>query len=281
MKTNIIKTSILFLTVLLVSCQTKDWMPEVTQVAFPKLTLTATSDLLIQGGSLNGQFDVDMFYDNDKPKDARLVVAMNGDYTNIKVLKASLTTFPSRENITDAKLVELFGLTAINPGDKFEIGLDVKEEGGIWYPAFNKYGVAYGSGPMALSGASPIITFKAVCAFDINDFVGPATINDPWWYEGTYNATIVKESDTSIRIKNYSELAGDLVVVINPANHTVSVAKQAFDVNLAGFGMPQYTNPSAAGKGDLDACNKKITLVLTYTVDQGSFGTASPLTISF
>ncbi len=280
MKTKIL-SSIFFLSVLLLaSCESDTRMPDVTQVAFPKITIDPTSDVLIQGGSLNGVFSVGFYYENDKSTDAKLVVAMNGNYNNVKVVVPSITTFPSAQTLTDEKLSSLFGLTTINAGDYFEVGLDVQMADGKWYPAFNAKGVGYGSGPMNLPGSQPIIKFKSVCALDVNQFVGSATIVDKFWYEGTYTATVEKVDDTHIKIKNYAGFAGDVVVTINPKTHAVVVDKQVYDTNLAAWGLAKYTNPAVKGAGELDACNKKITLNLEYTVDQGSFGSGA-LTISF
>ena len=207
---------------------------------------------------------------------------MKGNYSNVKVLVPSLTTFPSSQTLTDAQLVSLFGLTTITAGDYFEVGLDVKMEDGKWYPAFNPKGVAYGSGPMNLPGSSPIIKFKAVCAFDINDYVGNATFVDPYFYEGTYTASVEKVDDTHIKIKKFAEFSGDLVLTMNNATHTVVVTKQVFAADLGVWGATwaAYKNPSAVGTGEIDACNKKITLTLSYASDQAGFG-KGPVTIKF
>ena len=274
MRTNIFKSIFFLAIIVLSSCTSEVRMPEVSKVSFPLITLDPTSDILIQGGVLHGKFNIDMYY-KDYPVDSRVVVAMNGNYTNTKVLTASLKTFPSAQTLTDAQLITLFGLTSINPGDYFEVGLDVEMQDSKWYPAFNPSGVAYGSGPMTLPGASPVIKFKAVCALDLNDFVGTATIVDAYWYGGTYNAAMVKVDDTHLKIVQFSGFTGDLILTINKATQTVTVAKQVFDTNLAIWGMAQYTNPAAAGKGEIDACHKKIALTLEYTVDQGSFGSGS------
>lgn len=283
MRTNIIKSIFLAGLLILVSCESDLRMPDVSNTTLPKITLDPTSDVLIQGGVLKGKFIVDTYY-ADKPVDSRVVIAMKGNYSNIKTLIPTLTTFPSTQTLTDAQLISLFGLSAINPGDYFEVGLDVKMADGKWYPAFNPLGVAYGSGPMNLPGSSPILKFKAVCAFDINEFVGTASLTDAAdaFYGGTYSTSIERVDDTHLKIKGFAQFAGDLVLTINPKMHTVVVDKQVFDVNCAVWGpnYAKYTNPAAVGNGELDACNKKIIVTLTYTVDQGGFGTY-PVTIKY
>jgi len=282
MRTNIIKSIFLAGLLLLVSCESELRMPDVSKTTLPKITLDPTSDVLIQGGKLNAKFIVDTYY-ADKPVDSRLVVAMKGDYTNIKTIIPSITTFPSTQTLTDANLVSLFGLSSIVAGDYFEVGLDVKMEDGKWYPAFNPLGVAYGSGPVNLPGSSPVMKFKAVCAFDINDYVKPnASIKDLYWYEGTYTTAVEKVDATHIKIKQFAGFTGDVTLTLDPVTHLVTVPKQVYDTNLGAWGasMAKYTNPAVAGGGEIDACNKKITLTLEYTVDQGSFSKGS-LTISF
>lgn len=264
---------------MLVSCESELRMPEVSKTTLPKITLDPTSDVLIQGGILKGKFIVDTYY-SDRPIDSRVVIAMKGNYSNIKTLVPSLTTFPSTQTVTDAQLVSLFGLSTITAGDYFEVGLDVKMEDGKWYPAFNPKGVAYGSGPVNLPGSSPILKFKAVCTFDINEYVGNATIVDPYWYEGTYSAAIEKVDDTHLKIKKFAEFSGDLIMTINKSTHSVVVAKQVFGTDLAVWNMASYKNPAAIGTGEIDACNKKIILTLTYSTDQAGFG-KGPVTIKF
>lgn len=281
MRTNIIKSIFLAGLFLLVSCESDLRMPEVAKVTLPKITLDPTSDVLIQGGALKGKFIVDTYY-ADKPVDSRVVVTMKGNYTKVKTLIPSVTTFPSTQSVTDQQLVTLFGLTSIQPGDYFELGLDVKMSDGKWYPAFNPLGVAYGSGSMNLPGSSPILKYKAVCAFDINDFVGNATIVDTYFYEGTYSSAVEKVDETHIKIKNFAEFSGDLVLTMNKATHAVQVSKQVFAADLGVWGptWAAYKNPSAVGTGEIDACGRKITLTLTYASDQAGFGKGS-LTIKF
>lgn len=259
------------------SCKNEMRMPEMSNTALPKITKEPNSDVLIQSGVLNGKFKVDLFY-KDVPKDANLVIVMNEVYSNPKVLK-NIKTYPTVETITEKQLQTLFGISQINIGDKFELGLDILMDDNIWYPAFRTNGPNYGSGVLNLPGSSPIISYRAVCKFVIDEYVGTATIKDPFWYEGTYSAVIEKVDASHLKIKNYAEFAGDVTLTINP-DHTVTVPKQVYDKNLAAWGLASYTNPAVVGGGTLDACNKKIDLTLTYSVDQGSFGSGK-LTINF
>ncbi len=271
MKTTIIKLLFFFSIIALGSCESNLRMPDCTKTAFPLLTLDASSDKKISSGVLNAKFTVDMYY-KDYPQSARLVVARNGDYSNVKVLKSDVSTFPSVQTLTADQLKQLFGLVDITTGDYFEVGLDVQMEDGNWYPAFNPKGVAYGSGSMNLVGASPILTFKAVCTLVMDDFVGTANIDDANFYGGAYTASLEKVDATHLKIKNFATCAGDVILTINPDTYGVTVAQQVFDANLAALGAASYTNPFVKGTGEIDPCKRKITLNTTCGVDQGSFG---------
>jgi len=284
MRTNILKSIFLLGVVLLGACQSQDKIPEMSTVSFPLLTFDATSDKKIESGVLNAKFNVDMFY-KDYPVDSKVVIAMNGNYSNLKTFNASIKTFPTTLTLTDTQLVQLFGLSSIVTGDYFQVGLDVLMADGKWYPAFDSNGVTYSSGPSTLPGASPILTVKAVCKLDINDFVGTGTITDAYWYGGVYNTPIVKVDATHLKIKNFGLFTdgGDVTMTIDPDTYVVTIAKQVYAANLADFGTAyaKYTNPAVAGKGVIDPCKRTISFTaLEYTVDQGSFSTGA-LVISY
>lgn len=218
MKTNILKSIFFFAVLFLGACTSEMRMPEVTKSAFPLITLDATSDKLIKNGVLNGKFNLDMYY-KDYPEDSRVVIAMNGNYTTPKVYIASVKTFPSAQAVTGAQLKTLFGLSAINPGDYFEVGLDVLM-GGVWYPAFNPAGVAYGSGPTNLPGASPIVTFKAPIPIDA--FVGKYTCDEPA-ESYSYSISFSKASTTSVTTANYWNSEWNATFTIDFVNKTYSM----------------------------------------------------------
>lgn len=256
---------------LLNSCESDLRMPEVSLVALPKITFDATSEKLIQDGiPYSGKFVVDTYY-KDLPTDAKVVIAMNGNYTTPKTFKTGVTTFPTSYTITTAELKTLFGLTAIIIGDYFEIGLDMQMKDGKWYPAFNPKGVAYGSGPSNLPGSSPTIKLPAVCALNLDTFAGTATISDDYWYGGVYTTTIEKVDATHLKFKNFAELGGDFTMTIDPSTRLINVPKQVYAPNLAAWGLASYTNAAIVGKGEIDACKHTITLNLTPSVDQGGW----------
>lgn len=244
-------------------------MPDPQLVALPKITFDATSAKLILDGVYSGKFIIDTYY-KDLPADANIVIAMNGNYASVKTFKAGNNAFPSTVPLTSADLKTLFGLSTIVAGDYFEIGVDVKMPNGTWYPAFNPKGVAYGSGPTNLPGSSPTLKLAAVCALNIDAFVGTGTITDADFYGGTYTASIVKVDATHLKIMNYAEEGGSITLTIDPDTRLITVPKQVWGPTLG-----SYTNPAAEGKGEINACTNTISLTLSHTVDQGSFGTAA------
>lgn len=231
MRTNIFK-SIFFLVILLLGACTSDFkIPDVTKVSFPLVTVDSTSDVLIINNALNGKFHVDMYY-KDYPVDSRVVVAMNGNYASPRIFVQSLKTFPAAETITGAQLMQLFGLTAINPGDYFEIGLDVQMQDGKWYPAFNPYGVGYGAGPSNLPGASPVITFKA--PLPIDTFVGKYDTDEPA-EAYHYFVTFARVSTTAISTGNYWNSGWTAIFNLDLVNKTYSMPKTTWDSGYSGI----------------------------------------------
>lgn len=268
MKANIFKSIFFIVMLFFVSCESEMRMPDVINVTLPKINFEATSEKLILDGVYNGKFVVDTYY-KDLPTDGKIVIAMNGNYTNLKTFKTGINTFPSTQTITSDNLKQLFGISTIIAGDYFEIGLDVMMQDGKWYPSFNPSGVAYGSGSVNLPGSSPILKLAAVCALNLDNFVGTVSIEDPDFYEGVYSTTIEKVDATHLKINNYAEEGGSIVLTIDPSTRAITVPKQVWGPKLG-----SYTNPAAQGKGEIDACKNIIKLALTHTVDQGSFGNA-------
>jgi len=231
MRTNIIKSLFFSVIILLGACTSESRVPELTKVSYPLITIDSTSDVLILNGVLKGKFHVAMYY-KDLPVDSRIVVAMNGNYTNIKIFLASLKTFPSAQTITGDQLKTLFGLSTINSGDYFEIGLDVKMQDGKWYPAFNPYGVAYDAGSINLTGSNPIITFKA--PLPIDTFVGNYLADEPA-ESYNYGVSFIRVSTTAISTNNYWNSGWTGVFTIDFVNKTYSMPQTTWTQGYSGI----------------------------------------------
>jgi hypothetical protein len=252
-------------------------IPALERVPLPYLTKDTSADVLIQDpATFKGKFSVDVFFKSDvKPKKMDVVVILNDDVTNIKTLKADITAFPTAIDVTANDLAGLFGKTAadIQTGDAFTVGANITTNDGFVVPAFRNDSAeanSYGGDAQNYDGASLTIQYKKVCPLDVNGLVGSFTMDDPQFWGGAYPVTTTL-SGNELTLHNWIEVpTAMLKMTINEKTQTVTVAKQ---LTLAdGYG---YHNWTTVGTGDIDACSNSITLKLTNTVDEGSFGTAT------
>lgn len=258
-------------------------LPELTRVPVPLITKDLTGDGTISKDNpagFKGKFIVDLYFkDGPKPAKFDVVVIKNGDKTNVKHIQDGVTAFPTTVNVTGAQLITLFG-SAIVLGDKFTIGVNLTTAAGQFFEAFppGPGSVAYGSGLINQPGASTQIDYIAVCPFDISQYVGPATANDPYFWEDSYPVTVTLEGTNGLRVKGINQTPSESVLItINPATLDATVTKQIIDPAPPFF---SYTNLAMEGKGTVDACNKRINMNITWTVSQGSFG-AGPFSVIF
>jgi hypothetical protein len=275
MRTNILK-SILFLVVLFISsCESNLRMPEVALAALPKITFDASSEKLILDGVYTGKFTVDGYY-KDLPAEANIVITMNGNYTSPKVFKSGISTFPSMQTLTATDLKTMFSLSTIQPGNYFEVGVDVKLASGIWYPAFNPKGVAYGSGPTNLPGSSLILRIPAVCGYNTAKATGSYhSVSPPseWASEGNVTITLDPTDKYTVYVaglealEGVNEDKGPLKMVINPADYSVKVTK-----TILASGAWGYHNLAYGGSGIYDPCTGTFKMSFSISADEGSWG---------
>src|SRR5689334_2305884 len=203
----IYKCSTYFLLMLLAfGCSKSDnaKLPSLERVPVPLITVDETKDVLIQDpATFKGQFAVDLYFKDDvKPKKMDIVVARNGNYNNVKVLKADVTSYPTIIQITGPQLAALFGIpvTDIGPGDEYEIGANITLQSGRVIPMFSPTGLGYGTGITNLPNASVQATYRAVCPLELSSFVGAATIEDPDFWGSTYPVTVSLEGTDVLKI---------------------------------------------------------------------------------
>lgn len=113
------------------------------------------------------------------------------------------------------------------------------------------------------------------CVFNIDEFVGTATIEDSFT-PATYEVQISKVNETTLRLTGFFAEEGDGYYwdfEIEPRSGTTTVARRVFTNDLL-FGTP-YSAWAVAGSGTFDICNRRLTLSLLHTVDAGSFGSAT------
>ncbi len=270
--------SILAAFTLLTACRKSDNpnIPSLVRIPVPLITKDAAGDGTISNddpAAFKGKFVVDVYFKNEeKPSKFDVVVMKNGNKGKVLHLKDGVTTFPTTVDVTGAELITLFG-EPIVLGDKFTIGVNVTTKSGQIYEAFPAAGIPYGSGLTTMAGASTQIDYISVCPFDINDFVGSATIEDEDFWEDTYPVTVTLVGTDTYKIDDYIQTPGySFLVKVNAATQTVTIAKQVYGAKLTGT---SYTNPAIEGSGVIDACSHQIVMTVTHTVTQGSFGTVT------
>lgn len=263
-KFNIILFSLL--TLIITSCKHGEYMPDIQRANMAVFALDENSTILISDETYNVNFNVSLYYPNDKVTEARIVGIKNGDPSTIKILKEGITEFPIKMKLSYQDLKSKFG--EIVEGDQIKLGMDIKM-GAIWFSAFGPDGKStVASDAISLPGSNPTLTLKRVCPLVLDDFVGSVTLNDG--FAGIPTADIVKISDTELEIQGYGgETApyGIIRLTINPKDYTVTVSKQVIS---ASYGP--YHNLAYEGSGTIDTCNGIISLSLAVTVDEGSFG---------
>lgn len=263
-KFNIILFSLL--TLIITSCKHGEYMPDIQRANMAVFALDENSTILISDETYNVNFNVSLYYPNDKVTEARIVGIKNGDPSTIKTLQEGITEFPIKMKLSYQDLKSKFG--EIVEGDQIELGMDIKM-GAIWFSAFGPDGKStVASDAISLPGSNPTLTLKRVCPLVLDDFVGSVTLNDG--FAGIPTADIVKISDTELEIQGYGgETApyGIIRLTINPKDYTVTVSKQVISASNG-----PYHNLAYEGSGTIDTCNGIISLSLAVTVDEGSFG---------
>lgn len=263
-KFNILLFSLL--TLIITSCKHGEYMPDIQRANMAVFALDENSTILISDETYNVNFNVSLYYPNDKVTEARIVGIKNGDPSTIKTLQEGITEFPIKMKLSYQDLKSKFG--EIVEGDQIELGMDIKM-GAIWFSAFGPDGKStVASDAISLPGSNPTLTLKRVCPLVLDDFVGSVTLNDG--FAGIPTADIVKISDTELEIQGYGgETApyGIIRLTINPKDYTVTVSKQVISASY-----DPYHNLAYEGSGTIDTCNGIISLSLAVTVDEGSFG---------
>lgn len=258
---------LMFVSLAVISCKHGEYMPEVDTINVGVFTLDENSSVLIEGENFKTKFNVKLYYPNDKIEEARLVGIKNSDVSTLSILKDKIEVLPLDVELTFQELITSFKTIDVN--DVIEVGLDIKV-GNVWYPAFGFDGKSTAtSNVLAIPGSNPVLTLKKVAPLNIDDFVGTLPLQDDAM--GITSVEVQKVSDTELKIVNYGTGTeygtSDIIVTINPKDYSATMPKQ---VIFPTFGA--HTNLAYEGKGDVDSYNGIISLSLTVTVDQGSFG---------
>lgn len=282
----IILNAFLLFMVLLAGCKKNDgrYPDDIALVRVPyvnvKTDITGNAAILVNPTVFNGKYTVSLLYPNDiKPDKVDLVVIKNGDKSSVKLLQAGITTFPSTYNVTAAQLETLFG-APIKLGDNYDIGADI-------YLGENKYeafplgtGVtAYGgTGQANQPGFQPTTRFSAICSYDPSIYQGNFVVVSDAFGSGLKPGNVVtltQISNSSFSfIYPHPSMTGQLPVIVsvNTGNNITSIASQKVGTMFFTFNNPNFA-ASGLTNNFVAPCVKEVTLNITYSVTEGSFGT--------
>lgn len=267
---------------LLAACRKEDnpKIPELARVPVPSLKKDASGASVIIPSTIatfEGKVVVDVLFPDDvKPKKMDLVVIKNGNKANVKVLKTDITTFPSVVSFTGPQLTALFG--TIVTCDFFELGVNVTAQNGTVYEAFPAVGSAYGAGVAGqYGGVNTTLTYSTKVEFDPTVYSGKfVTVSDEFEDFLGYEPELIPIDATHFSFISPAVTSPlPIIVTVDPNTLSATIANQKIGNAFVWF-LP-YTNPkvSALASNPLNKvspCDKTLTLVLNYTVDQGSFG---------
>jgi hypothetical protein len=255
-------------------------LPDLERVPVPSLKKEAGSDAFIVVSALSsfqGKLVVDNFFKDDIPPKSMDVVAFkNGNKSIIKVIKAGITSFPTTVIITAADLQAAFGPIVIC--DYFTFGVNMTTKSGKVYEAFPAVGVAYGAGVSnQFGGVQTQLDYSTKVEYDPSVYKGNfITVSDEFQDFPVGSVVPITQIDaTSFSfIQPATVNPIPMVVTVDPNTLRASITKQKIGDK---FTWASYTNPNAAASATdpynkVSPCDKTLQLNITYTVDQGSFG---------
>ena len=194
--------------------------------------------------------------------------------TTAKVVVDNIKDFPKEIDLDIANVYQQFGLTTPALGETLYFTTNVVLKDGYVVAGWNEIS---GFNNKAFTGwevdgraYSYNVRYSVACQLVLDEFERTVSVEDGFWEE-IYEAKLVKKSDTELELQG---ILGDpdtnpIVITVDPTDHSVSVKKQVITPDFS-----PYTNLSVEGSGTIDACNGSITFTGTFTVDQGSFGSA-------
>ena len=291
-------TSILILLAIVTSfygCRKNDnpKLPEGIETGvYPLLVQDTTGDFLIQEvDSFKTSFDVGLYFPNGViPQKMDIMVVKKDsnkveDFGIVKLLKADVTSFPTKISVTGPQLAALFGMSTsdVKNSTTFRIGADVTLPNGKVLVAFQQgitgedtlNLVPYGADALNLPGANPTIVYPKVCPLFMDSLAnvehgGDLVVDDPDFWEDSYNVTATQDGPNVIVLTGWLGLPNAVVkVTIDDRRQKAIVTKQVYSSTLP---TTPYHNPAVQGDGTVNACDNSITLSLENTVDEGSFG---------
>lgn len=222
--------------------------------------------------AFQGKFKVAMYFPSaTPPTKVDIVVRKNGSASNVKVFKAGVTTLPASYTITAAEIATLFG-TPIAIGDTYDFAPNIYV-GDKLYEAFPVTGIGSGVGNDAMHQFKPFARFEAICQYDPTIYEGDfVVVSDAFGDFPTGSVVkLTKVSDTKFSFVSPAVTNPlPIIVTVNPLNNNITITKQKIGDKFTWNAT--YTNPNAAAtSGNVAPCDKRVTINMAYSVDQGSF----------
>jgi len=245
----------------------------------PVLTKDTTGDMFIPGKdpeSFLGKFVVDMYYGTAvKLQKVDIVVIRNDNKTNVKTIKADVTSFPASIEVTGTQLTTLFDST-IKLGDKFEIGADVTTINGQKFKAFPMTGNTYGGHTTGLPRSSFSIMYITGCWFDKSTFSGWFTVmrdtfgDADWGDLKTGDLVFVSPGTEENQILVYAYPYNEYIYTVSPTSCqvdpvTLDVTIPPQLIGTAMFSYPYIWVEQGTGPGTVSPCEDAITLNMTLS----------------
>lgn len=285
---NIVSYGIISLLLVLGACRKSDnpKIPTLIRVPVPNLIAGTTGDQAISvstptsAAAFNANFTITLKFPNDVPPTKMdVVVRKNGNNANVKLFKAGITSWPATINIKGSDIISAFG-APIALGDNYDFGVDIYTKDGGKFEAFPLVGIPYGSGVGGeYGGVVTSIRYSAICAFNSADFVGSyKVLRDDWADYGVGDPIAVTVIDATHLSFFYGAPQGlPIIITVNPANNTTSVAKQVYGPIGYPPGWPygpiSVNSATPPGPDDYVApCDHIVSISLIHTVAAGSFG---------
>lgn len=262
-------------------------LPDIAKGVLPQLKQDDTREILIKEVvDFNTAFSTDLYFKNGpQPKKMDLMVAMNGDYSNPKLLKADITSYPNKQEITGTQLSGLFGVqpSAVKAGDYFEIRPDITLLDGTLLPAFRQavingevtplepYGVDAGNFP----DANMTMTYEKVCPYIKNDYLSAnsvLTVDDKKFTGTSYPVNVDISSDGNTwTFTNWAGVAGAKVVMtLDQRTYKVTIKKQIYAATAPDLD-PNEHDWTIVGTGKINPCTLSVSLTVTNTSKESNY----------
>ena len=283
MKKNIFIYSLLA-SLVFVGCKKDDGMVEksisLERVPYINLTKEAGSPVDIIPSTIatfTGKTVVSPLYPSDAlPDKVDLVVIKNGNTTNVKTLRAGITTFPTTVSWAGTELATLFGVPTVTcDGFTFGTIIYVGDKKYETWPSSGQPGFAAGT-QINQPGYSVTVNYNTKVEYDPNTYKGIFKVVSDAFGDFPVGSDVLL---TQVSATQFSfiqpEVANPIPMVftVDPATLVVTAPKQKIGSYF--LWEPAYTNPNIVVTGTtsfVSPCTKLLTLFLGYTVDQGSFG---------